>query len=128
MAILSRKKIRNGPSSSHDFDRIEDKIWGGMRGKINKMSDVFTSDYIYVYKEGCDDDLADDGEVGNNKMRHKIHDSDWCNGEKNEDHAINRYFDGLSDYDDANLISLDDILNDDGSIDFDALEDFVGGE
>ena len=127
MAILSGKKKRSGPSSGHDFDRIKESMWGGIRGKMNKRKDVFSSDYVYTYREGEDDDIYD-GETGVNKMYHRIHDQDWCNGEKNEHHAMNRFFDGIADYDDGNLVSLNDIFNDDGTIDFDSLEDFVGGE
>lgn len=98
MAVLSKRSVRNGPSSGHDFDRINEKLFGSARSKMNKRKDLFGSDYIFVYKESLDDDdLDNDGEIGINKNYHRIHDTDWCNGEKNEEHHINRFLDQVKD-------------------------------
>jgi hypothetical protein len=124
MAILSGKKARNGPSSGHDFDRIKEKLYGSMRGRVNQMRDVYSSDYIYVYKENENVGDLMDGEVGTNKMLHKIHDVDWCNCEKNEHHQMNRFYDAFDDVG----VELSDILNSDGSINMDSLADLLDGE
>src|SRR5689334_20158164 len=116
MAILSGKRARNGPSSGNDFDRIKEPIFGHGKSMLNKKKDLFNSDYIYVYKSEDDEDIIHDGEVGINKNYHRIHDSDWCNNEKNEHHALNRFFDGL-DHED------DDIEY--GDIDLDDIEEFL---
>jgi hypothetical protein len=126
MAILSGKKARNGPSSGHDFDRIKEKLYGSMRSKVNRMKEVYSTDYIYRYKPSSDDDDAvSDGEIGTNKMLHRIHDMDWCNCEKNEHHEMNRFFDTLED---NGSDDLSDILNSDGSINMSNLADLLDGE
>jgi hypothetical protein len=117
MAVLSNRKVRGGPSSGHDFDRIEEKLYGNGRGKLNKRKELFNSDYIYIYRDDEDDDIIVDSEVGINKNRQRIHDMDWCNGEKDEHHAINRLFD-----DD------DDITYGDVDVTTEDLEDFFFGE
>lgn len=120
MPVLSGKK-RNGPSSGHDFDRIKEQSWGSGHGKINRRSDVFSSDYIYIYREdNADDDLIDN-EIGINKNYCRIHDMDWCNNEKNEHHSFERHIDNISD-------DLIEIINPDGSIMFENLQDLLFGE
>ena len=117
MAILSGKRARNGPSSGHDFDRIKEGIYGSYRGLVNRKKDLYGSDYIYVYREDHEDDnIIHDGEVGVNKNYHRIHDSDWCNSEKNEDHPMNRFLDELPDdddieYGDVELTDVEDFFN-----------------
>lgn len=119
MAILSGKRARNGPSSGHDFDRIKEGMFGHGKSLLNKKKDLFGSDYIYMYREDKeDDDVIHDGEVGVNKNYHRIHDMDWCNCEKNEHHALNRFFDGLPSDDDIEY----------GDVEIDDVDDFFFGE
>lgn len=92
MARLSKGKARVGPSHGHDFDRISDSIYGYGRHRINGRKELFSNDYIYLAVS----EHAEDVEVGINKNRHLIHDSFWCNDEKDESHAQNRFIDGFS--------------------------------
>ncbi len=121
MAVLSKRSVRNGPSSGHDFDRIDEKLFGSGRGKVNKRKDLYGSDYIYVYKASDDDvDFDNDHEIGINKNYHRAHDTDWCNGEKNEHHAMNRFFDAMEEGDINDVLDIDSDLSE--------IEDFLFGE
>jgi len=86
MAILSRKHIKDGPSGSSDFNKLEDKVWGGNKGRINKKKDFFNCDYIYLLEEVDGGDYRDT-EIGINKEYQRAHDEYLFDHLKNENFA-----------------------------------------
>lgn len=86
---IAGRKLKKSLSIGHDFDRIEEKVYGGRRGWVNKQKELFSSDYIWTapaFDEPDDDDFMDavDVEVGINKNRYIIHEPDYNNEYKNE--------------------------------------------
>ena len=110
MAKLSKYRGRPVPAAGHDFDRINEKLYGQGRHKVNRRKELFSSDYIFVDDDG-DDDIGgpSNGESGIDKNHHRFHDADWCNMEKNEHYDMNRFIDSLPS-EDSDLEDIMDIL------------------
>lgn len=84
MAILSKNKpTYGGPSSGHSFSKLDDKIFGYRKGRLNKYDHVYNNDYVWIYDE-CDEN-GDEKEVGHNKKYHLVHDDSWFDSSKNDD-------------------------------------------
>lgn len=111
MAILSKRRHGGGPSHGHDFDRIEDKIHGLDKWRINRCKDIFSSDYIYIANNTTSEEDVD-VERGVNKSRHRFHDLDWCNehkDERGENMLVTEQLDALDISDDEILDMMDEL-------------------
>jgi hypothetical protein len=87
MAILSSKSRRE--SSGNTFNKLSETIFGGRSGKVNKRSELHSSDYIFIYES--ENVSYEDKEVGIDKNYCRIHDTDWNDEHKNTNHREDRF-------------------------------------
>lgn len=62
----SIKKVWSG-NTGHTWEKLHDTIYGYMDGRLNKKSEYFSNDYVFV-----DDDFDSGLDVGIDKERYRL--------------------------------------------------------
>lgn len=95
MAVLSsRKRKSDSILDGHIYDRVDDKMWGSHRHKMNRKKEVFHNDYLYI-GEDDQDGMYRDVDIGVNKQFINVSSEGFNNEKKHEYFAMNRYLEKI---------------------------------